>query len=157
TVTLSLLPEKSKKLYEKQYDLFVKWCKTKKIYKYLENVLLAYFSEKAKTLKLSSLWSIYSMIKSTLSTKNDIDLIVLIIGIAGAGSRDELVKRNIADIEDKESTSIVTIPDSKTRRSRIFTVINNNQDDSINFLSIYRKYVALRPRNENTPTRLFLK
>lgn len=63
----------------------------------------------------------------------------------------------VKDIEDKESLLIVTIPDSKTRRTRIFTVTNNTQENSINYLSFYRKYVALRPRNENTPPRLFLK
>lgn len=73
-ISLNLLPEKSKTLYEKQYNHFITWCNAKKICKYSENVLVVYFSEKAKTLKSSSLWSIYSMLKTTLSTKNDIDL-----------------------------------------------------------------------------------
>lgn len=72
--TLDLLPEKSRRKYEIQYDIFVNWCRSNKIKKYTENALLVYFTEKAKSLQSSTLWSIYSMLKATLSVKHDIDI-----------------------------------------------------------------------------------
>lgn len=201
-VTLNLLPEKSRKKYEKQYDLFMSWCNTRKVSKYSENVLIAYFAEKSKNMKSSTLWSIYSMLKAGLSAKNNIDIasykkliaflkkqavgykpkksktlsqeeilkfmseapdekyllkkVVLIMGIAGACRRDELVKMTVDDIEDKDSVLIVKVPDSKTRQSRIFTV-TDNKDTPVKYLSLYRKYIALRPKNDDTPRRLFLR
>jgi len=198
SITLNLLPEKSRKKYEKQYDLFIKWCELKGTKKISENILLAYFAEKAKVMKSSTLWSIYSMLRSTISVKNDTDItqykklvaflkrqavgqkpvkskilnfdnvktflteapdntyllkkVILILGIAGACRRDELVKMTVDDIEDKQSILIVTIPDSKTYTSRTFTVTNTA---TIDYLSIYRKYVSLRPIN-CTIRRLFL-
>lgn len=70
----NLLPEKSKAIYEKRYHQFMEWCLKKKIQNYSENVLLAYFSTELKSYQSSSLWSIYSMLKSTLSTKQNIDI-----------------------------------------------------------------------------------
>lgn len=73
-VKLNLLPNKSATLYEKQYNLFMEWCNNKKISKYSENVLLAYFSQKAKQCKCSTLWSTFSMLKATLIAKNDVNI-----------------------------------------------------------------------------------
>lgn len=47
--------------------------------------------------------------------------------------------------------------DARTRRGQTFTVINNTQGDSINFLTFKRKYIALRPRNVNVSAPLFFK
>lgn len=199
SVALNLLPEKSRSKYEKQYELFSKWCQSKGTKKISENILLVYFAEKAKVMKSSTLWSIYSMLRSTISAKNDINIkeykkllaflkrqsvgqkpiksktlnfdeikmflidasdktfllkkVILILGIAGACRRDELVKMVVDDIEDKESILIVKIPDSKTYNSRTFTVTNTT---TLDYLSIYRKYISLRPKN-CTIRRLFLK
>ncbi|KAB0804676.1 hypothetical protein PPYR_01646 [Photinus pyralis] len=60
-VTLELLPSKSRKIYEKRYDEFIKWCNSNRINKYSENVLLTYFSKQAETYKAPSLWSLFSI------------------------------------------------------------------------------------------------
>lgn len=70
----SLLPGKSKEKYEKTYDNFKKWCKEKKIDIINENVLLGYFSSELSELKSSTTWSIYSMLKSTLSVKENVNI-----------------------------------------------------------------------------------
>jgi hypothetical protein len=41
---------------------------------YTENVLLAYFSEKSKDHKSSTLWAQYSMIRSSLIVNTNIDI-----------------------------------------------------------------------------------
>lgn len=74
TATLNLLPEKSRKIYLKQYEIFMEWCNIHKIKKLKEEVLLAFFLEKAKVSKSSTLWSVYSMLKSTIMVKNNIDI-----------------------------------------------------------------------------------
>lgn len=73
--TLDLLPRKSRIQYEIAYNKFVKWCEEKGVPgKYTENVFLAYFEEKSKVWKSSSLWSNYSMIKAMLRINSDVDI-----------------------------------------------------------------------------------
>ncbi|CAH2005916.1 unnamed protein product [Acanthoscelides obtectus] len=79
--------------------------------------------------------------------------VVLIIGIAGACRRDELVKIKLSDIEDKGSLLIITVPETETNKSRCFTVRSGS---FIDILQFYRKYIALRPLDSDTPERLFL-
>lgn len=72
--TLNLLPDKSRQMYLKQYESFMKWCDTRKAKILNEEVFLVFFSEKAKSFKSSTLWSYYSMLKSTVMVKNNIDI-----------------------------------------------------------------------------------
>jgi hypothetical protein len=74
SATLTLIPEKSRKLYMKTYTEFIQWCSERKICHYSETVLLAYFSNISEKGQIASLWSKYSMLKSTLSIKDDIDI-----------------------------------------------------------------------------------
>jgi hypothetical protein len=49
--TSRLLPAKSKEKYEKEYNVFIEWCKSKKTTQYTEDVCLAYFFEKSNNYK----------------------------------------------------------------------------------------------------------
>lgn len=70
-----LLPRKSGEQYKKQLSEFIKWCKERNVEEFTEEkVLLAYFLEKSKKLKASSLWSVYSMIKATIATDMGVDI-----------------------------------------------------------------------------------
>lgn len=69
-----LLPAKSKKRYEEVFSKFMEWRTDNQVHSFSETVLLAYFAKLSETLKASTLWSIYSMLRSTLSVKNDIDI-----------------------------------------------------------------------------------
>ncbi|KAJ8910454.1 hypothetical protein NQ315_008866 [Exocentrus adspersus] len=64
-----ILPKKSRKIYEAQYDTFVKWCYQRKLENVNEDVLL-----KSKTLSSSTLWAHYSMLKTMLNVKRNIDV-----------------------------------------------------------------------------------
>lgn len=72
----SLLPEKSKKRYEITYDVFRKWCDAKYVDIHTsEAVLLAYFLEKSKKYTSpASLWCEYSMLRSTISLNDNVDI-----------------------------------------------------------------------------------
>ena len=70
----SLLPQKSLVIYEKAYDQFLKWRSTSNVTSFSENVILAYLSELSKKVKSSTLWSHYSMLKSTLRLKQNVDI-----------------------------------------------------------------------------------
>lgn len=63
------------------------------------------------------------------------------MGIAGAMRCDELVHMTTDDIEDVKSALLVKIPNSKTKKTRSFTIMGEN------YLCICRKYIALRPDN----------
>ncbi|MGH9701080.1 MAG: tyrosine-type recombinase/integrase [Candidatus Acidiferrales bacterium] len=70
-----LLPEKSRTRYENVYHIFKSWCAQKGVKKAVsETVILAYFSELAKTKKPSTLWSTYSMLRTTLNIKDKVDI-----------------------------------------------------------------------------------
>lgn len=70
---MNLLPEKSKKIYLKAYDDYKKWLLLKSA-STSENVMLAYMAEKSTVAKPSTLWSVYLMLKATLSVRDDTDI-----------------------------------------------------------------------------------
>lgn len=70
----SLLPPKSRDKYLEAYETFNQWKISKNAKSYSENVFLAYFNELANKYKPSSLWSIYSMLKSTLKIQTKVDI-----------------------------------------------------------------------------------
>lgn len=71
----NLLPQKSKARYEKAYKLFKDWCASETMSNIdTESVILAYFSELGKSKKPTTLWATYSMLRTTLSVKENIDI-----------------------------------------------------------------------------------
>ncbi|KAK5645176.1 hypothetical protein RI129_006476 [Pyrocoelia pectoralis] len=72
--TNNLLPEKSRKIYEKFYNQFMEWRTKNNIASYSENVLIVYFEELSNKIKSPSLWTRYSIRKSTLNIKNQINI-----------------------------------------------------------------------------------
>lgn len=70
-----LLPRKSREIYKKQFSEYRKWCTEQNAENFTnEKVLLAYFLEKSRKLKASSLWSQYSMLKATIITEANVDI-----------------------------------------------------------------------------------
>lgn len=72
--TLDQLPDKTDIRYQKTYHSFIKWQELNGITSFDEEVLLVYFNEVSKTLKCSSLWCMYSMLKRTLGRNNNVDI-----------------------------------------------------------------------------------
>lgn len=70
----SLYPEKSKARYHQAYQSFMKWCSDKGILDIEENVMLAFFLERSKTLSPATLWSVYSMLKLAISLERNEDI-----------------------------------------------------------------------------------
>lgn len=70
----NLLPEKSQNKYKGVYKNFQDWCSSKNVNSFTENVLLAYFNELSNKYKASSLWTFYSMLRSTLDINNGINI-----------------------------------------------------------------------------------
>lgn len=73
-VSLNLLPEKSRKLYVSAYESFMQWRISKKAQSFSESVLLVYFTELSGKYKPSTLWTNYSMLRSTISLNHGIDI-----------------------------------------------------------------------------------
>lgn len=71
---LSFLPDKSREKYLKSYDTFNTWRCSKGAKTFSENVMLSYFIEQSKTKKASTLWSIYSMLKTTIKIKKNVHI-----------------------------------------------------------------------------------
>lgn len=69
-----LLPKKSKALYEKEFQKFEEWRKKNLVQTVNETVLMGYFQELSETFSPSSLWSKFSMLKSTLLVCKKIDI-----------------------------------------------------------------------------------
>lgn len=66
-----LLPSKSKDRYQKVYDNFEEWKKSKKATSNSERVFIAYFTELATKSSPSTLWARYSMLKATMKIYAD--------------------------------------------------------------------------------------
>uniref|UniRef100_A0A6P7FIG9 Uncharacterized protein LOC114330684 n=1 Tax=Diabrotica virgifera virgifera TaxID=50390 RepID=A0A6P7FIG9_DIAVI len=72
--SLSLLPSTSREKYETTYKQFMDWKKKYKTKSFSENIIMAYFEELSKSRKSSTLWSIYSMLKSTININHGINI-----------------------------------------------------------------------------------
>lgn len=72
--SVNLLPEESEQKYLATYKKFNDWRVERKA-PIAENVMLAYFDELSKYFKPSSLWSIHSMLKSTIKINDKIDIV----------------------------------------------------------------------------------
>ncbi|MGH9707116.1 MAG: hypothetical protein ACRD5R_10205, partial [Candidatus Acidiferrales bacterium] len=70
----NLIPERSFKKYEQQYEEFRKWCEINKVKLFKEEVFLAYLSEQSKKYKPPTLWSKYSMLKTMCKIKINLDI-----------------------------------------------------------------------------------
>lgn len=70
----SLLPRKSKLIYEDTYSAYRKWCQIQKITRTTEDSILAYFSSELMRYKSSSLWSKYSMLRTTININEGVDI-----------------------------------------------------------------------------------
>lgn len=66
------------------------------------------------------------------------------MGLYGACRRIELLNMTLDHIDNREDILIVTVPQTKNNIPRTFT-ITNNTIDGLNLLTVYKKYVSLRP------------
>lgn len=71
---LDNVSDKMTSKYKSCYDAFVKWQETNGITSFDEDVLLAYFTEAAKTYKSSTLWCTFAKLKSTIFRNNNVDI-----------------------------------------------------------------------------------
>lgn len=69
-----ILPSKSRRIYITAYENFMRWRAEKQVNSFSESVFLTYFDELSKKFKPSTLWSVYSMLKTTLVIKNDVHI-----------------------------------------------------------------------------------
>lgn len=98
----TLIPAKSRLLYELEYSKFEDWCAKKKVESISEKVLLAYFSIKSEKEKPSSLWSHYSMLRCVISIKRKVDISRFTQLLAFLKRKSEGYKPKKSDIFAKE-------------------------------------------------------
>lgn len=70
----SLIPGKSKEIYEKSYKNFCEWMQMKNAKEVTVQVILAYLNERSKMWAPSSLWSEYSKLKCTIYAHQAVDI-----------------------------------------------------------------------------------
>lgn len=70
----NFLPPKSRELYERTYEKFIKWKTEKKKSSFSQKVLLAYFNYLSKQLQPSTLWCEYSKLKTTIRLKHNVNI-----------------------------------------------------------------------------------
>lgn len=68
------VPSVSKVKYNRAYEHFQKWKKSKRANSLSQKVLMDYFTEMAVRSKPSTLWVTYSMLKTTLKFNDDVDI-----------------------------------------------------------------------------------
>ena len=74
SVASDLLPNNSKGVYESAYTAYAEWKKSKGANVTSESVALAYFDQMAKKYKPTTLWSLFSKLKSIIKIKEKIDI-----------------------------------------------------------------------------------
>ncbi|KAJ8910999.1 hypothetical protein NQ315_011264 [Exocentrus adspersus] len=151
--------EKSKRVKSssESSSLWSYYSQLKKMLSVKENVDISRFHQVTAFLKHKSTG--YKPKKSRVFTREDLEKfldtapdinylllkIVLIMGVSGGCRIGELVAMPVDNIEDRGNVLVVTIPDTKSYKERIFTVVNGS--NVIRAIDVFRKYVELRPRN----------
>lgn len=70
----NLISETSKEKYTTAHNVFMDWRKEHNTDSFSENVLMLYFVELSKKFKASTLWTQYSMLRTTLKINNSVDI-----------------------------------------------------------------------------------
>jgi len=78
--------------------------------------------------------------------------VALIFGVFGGCRRQELVNMLFTHVEDRKTVFVVNIPETKTDKRRVFTIVD---EEKMNSLQLIRDYISLRPRG-CSETRFFL-
>lgn len=127
SASMNLLPAKSREKYENAYKRLMDFRQSKKTESFSENVVLAYFAELATTLKSSTLWSHYSMLRSTLLVKENVNLASYKKLNAFLKRKSDAYQPKKSRILTKEQVDqfIVEAPDASflTTKVRFFTFI----------------------------------
>lgn len=129
--TEDLVPSKSRKVYETVFEDFEKWSKEKGATdNFSEKVLLAYFFEKSTNNKASTLWAKYSMLRTMLKLKKNIDISKYSKLLAFIKRKNENYKPKKSKILTMEQVDefLMKAPDEKylMMKVRITKKINDN-------------------------------
>jgi len=140
-VSLNLLPEKSKERYILAYEKILNMEKKNKTKSWSENVLLTYFSNLSKEIKPSTLWSVYSMLKTTINMKHNIN-------IGTYPKLQTFLKRKSTGFKSKKSkvltsTDIKKFIDEAPNIQYLVTKVSVITLFNIGFLLIFRKFIMI--------------
>lgn len=117
---LNLLPQKSRQKYEICYKRFMEWRQKHKVNSFSENVAVAYFEELSKTLKSPTLWSHYSMLRSTINV--DLSKYLKLRAFLKRRSDGYTAKKSKTLTSQEINVFIKEAPDNKF----LLTKVNNN-------------------------------
>lgn len=117
----NLLPAKSEYRYKFTYQRFMEWRLKNDVKSFSENVMMAYFQELSKTMKPSSLWSFYSMLKATININHNLD-------IANYSKLQALLKRKSDGFKSKKSKILTS--------KNINDFLENAPDDKYLFMKV---------------------
>lgn len=138
----SLLPAKSKKLYDMAYKNFKIWCTEKNVKTITENVLLVFFGEKSKTFKSSTLWAQYSMIKACMGIYDNVDIsrFPKLIAFLKRNSDGYLPKKSKVLTRENVETYLAEADDNEHLMIKVKIYIISKIIPSINIFLIFRSH-----------------
>ncbi|XP_063914724.1 uncharacterized protein LOC135131105 [Zophobas morio] len=113
-----------------------------KLCEHLKEQIKGYESKKSKVLSSEQVLKFLKDApnKAFLAVK-----VAVLFGVFGRCRRQELVNILVDNVDDRGSVIVVTIPATKTDKRRIFTIIDENEMNSIDLI---RQYMSLRPQCE---------
>jgi site-specific recombinase XerD len=95
-----LLPVRTRQKYEQTYETFKNWCIAKNVQpsRITENIVLAYLSELSNRYAASTLWTIYSMLRQTISLNLGVDIkaFAKVQALLKRGSTNHVAKKSAA-------------------------------------------------------------
>lgn len=100
-ITLDSLPTKSKSTYEGCYKTFSEWKKSVDVQNSSESTMLTYFTHLSRAYKPSTLWSHFSMLKTTLRVYENTD-------IGAYRSLIDFIKKQAQGFQSQKSKTLTT-------------------------------------------------
>lgn len=123
--TLSLLPAKSKDRYLRAFDDFDKWMGKNGVLQIEEDVMLAYMKEESEKKKPTTLWANYSMLRTVISIKKNIDIskYPLLQSFLKSKSRNYQPKKSTVLTEEEVSHFLSDAPDQAYLVEKVILVL----------------------------------
>lgn len=110
------IPSRSREMYERAYIRFITWAKEQQVNDFTENAVLAYFVHLSnKSLKSSSMWAQFSMLKVELSIKDNVDINCYkrVRAFLKRKSENYTAKKSKSFTKDQVDTFLREAPDKK--------------------------------------------
>lgn len=137
---MDMLRENSRKRYQSAYKIFMSWCSSKQFEELTEDAIFTYFEELSQTYSSTTLWSLYSMLRSMLFIHHNINMEghTKLKAFLKAKSRGYKAKKYKVFTQEEVNKFITEAPDETYLASKVSHLNYLRNTNLKNYITNYR-------------------